>query len=223
MQFSFCPSLGNIATFFSRTNDQRHSTTSKEAFNTHNTRICIHRMCNLNMNCSGRETGEQETASFLRGATDCDVKRTEVVQTDIRKGRTLEGKTFGRKIGHHRLNRLSASFSAKDTIKTNRTEDRPKLHNSILLLDKCAKIIAPFLMIFEVHMALQNVHQWVSTVEDYEVLQIELEDSKVLNSATRMEQATGPDKRRISSNRASFTDFFELRSCISSMEKTLLV
>ena len=110
-------------------------------------------MCNLNMNCSGRETGEQETPPFLRGATDRDVKRSKAVKTDILKERTLEGKTFGRKISHHRLDRLSASFSAKDTIKTNRVEDRTKLQNSILLLHKCAKIIVTFMMIFEVHMA----------------------------------------------------------------------
>ena len=104
-------------------------------------------MCNLNMNGSGRETGEQETPLFIRGATDRDVKRTKVVKTDIRKGRTLEGEMFGGKISHHRLNRLSASFSAKDTIKTNRTEDRMKLQNSILLLDKCAKIIVTFMIL----------------------------------------------------------------------------
>ena len=80
------------------------------------------------------------------------MKRTKVVKTDIRKGRTLEGKTFGRKVSHHKLDWLKASFSAKDTIKTNRTEDRTKLQNSILLLDMCAKIIVTFMMHFDVHM-----------------------------------------------------------------------
>ena len=54
-------------------------------------------------------------------------------------------------------------------------------------------------MIFEVHVKQEKVHQWVSTVDSYGVLHIELEVGEVPNSATGTKHAIGPNKRRISS------------------------